>query len=78
MPWRTKQRCKALRESVGIVSRRQPRTSSSGSRVRRRNSTTIASSASVRTELRGRDGPIGRSAVVVRLRHLATVLGFRP
>jgi hypothetical protein len=33
--------------------------SSKGSRVRRRNSTTMASSASVRTVLRGRTGPIG-------------------
>jgi hypothetical protein len=61
-----------------MVSRKHPRTSSSGSKVRRRNSTTIASSASVRTVLRGRLGPIGWSAVVVRCRHLATVFGFRP
>jgi hypothetical protein len=35
------------------------------------------SSASVRTELRGRRGPIGASAVPVRPRHFATVFGFR-
>ena len=91
-----------------MLSRRQPRTSSSGSRVRRRNSTTMASSASVRAfstfvdardatrpwkdkfdwvylnrnrsrvVLRGRFGPMGWSAVVVRLRHLVTVFGFSP
>lgn len=68
----------ALRESLGMLSRRQPSTSSSGSKVRRRNSTTIASSISVSTVLFGLLGPIGRSAVVVRLRHFATVLAFRP
>jgi hypothetical protein len=62
----------------GIVSRRQPRTSSSRRRVRRLNSTTTASSASVSTELRGRLGPIRASAVEVRRRHLATVFGFSP
>jgi hypothetical protein len=36
------------------------------------------SSASVRLVLRGRVGPIAASAVVVRLRHLATVFGFSP
>jgi hypothetical protein len=61
-----------------MASRKQPSTSSSGSNVRRLNSTTIASSASVSTVLRGRLGPIGRSAVMVRLRHLATVFGFSP
>jgi hypothetical protein len=61
-----------------MASRRQPSTSSSGSRVRRLNSTTMASSASVRTVLRGRLGPIGASVTVVRPRHLATVFGFSP
>jgi hypothetical protein len=61
-----------------MVSRKQPSTSSSGSRVRRRNSTTIASSISVSTVLFGWLGPIGRSAVEVRLRHFATVLAFKP
>ena len=46
--------------------------------MRRLNSTTIASSASVSTVLRARLGPIGASAVVVRLRHSATVFGFSP
>jgi hypothetical protein len=46
--------------------------------VRRRNSTTIASSISVRTVLFGLLGPIGRSAVEVRWRHFATVLAFKP
>jgi hypothetical protein len=44
-------------ESAGIASRRQPRTSWSGSKVRRRNSTMMASSAPVRTVLRGWRGP---------------------
>jgi len=44
---------------LGMLSRRHPRTSSSGSNVRRLNSTTMASSASVRVVLRGRLGPIG-------------------
>jgi hypothetical protein len=56
----------------------EPGTSSSGSRVRRRNSTTIASSALVRVLLRGWRGPIGASAVLIWPRHLATVLGFSP
>ena len=53
-------------------------TSSSGSSVRRRNSTTIASSASVNTVLWGELGPIGASSVVVLLRHLATVVRLSP
>src|SRR3954464_4968472 len=69
----------ALRDvCLGMLSRRQPRTSSKGRSVRRRNSTTIASSASVSTVLRGLTGPIGRAAVVARRRHLATVFGFSP
>ena len=44
---------------------------------RRLNSTTIASSASVKVVLRGL-GPIGASAVLARLRHFRTVLGFKP
>jgi hypothetical protein len=63
---------------LGIVSFKQPSTSSSGNRVRRRNSMMIASSAVVSTVLRGSFGPIGASAVVVRLRHLAIVFGFTP
>jgi hypothetical protein len=79
MPCRTRQRWRALRVSLGmLLSRRQPRTSSSGRSVRRLNSTTTAPSASVRTVLRGRLGPIGASVTVVRPRHLATVLGFSP
>src|SRR3954454_9079397 len=38
----------------------------------------MASSASVSVVLRGRFGPMGWSAVVVRLRHFWTVLGFSP
>ena len=34
MPCRSKQRCRALRVSLGMLSRKQPRTSSSGRRVR--------------------------------------------
>lgn len=78
MPCRTRQRWSALLVNVGMLPRRQPSTSSSGSKVRRRNSTTIASSASVKTVRRGRRGPIGASVTVVRRRHLATVLTFRP
>src|SRR5215203_5434243 len=73
MPWRFRQRWSALRVSLGIVSRRHPRTSSSGSSVRRRNSRIMASSSGVSTVLRGSLGPIGASAVVKRPRHLATV-----
>jgi hypothetical protein len=62
---------------VGEASLRQPNTSSSGSRVFWRKATTMASSAGVSTVLFGALGPIGASAVVVRLRHLRTVLGFR-
>jgi hypothetical protein len=58
--------------------RRQPNTSSSGRSVRRLNSTIMASSACVRTVLRGCVGPMGRSTVVVRPRHLSTVFGFSP
>jgi len=61
-----------------MLSRRQPITSSSGSRVLRRNSTTVASSASVSTVLCGVVGPIGASWVVVRVRHLVTVVRLSP
>ena len=60
-----------------MVSLRQPSTSSSGSSVFCRNATTMASSAGVSTVLLGALGPIGASAVVVRLRHFFTVFGFR-
>ena len=52
--------------------------SSSGRSVRLRNSTTMASSASVKVVERGFAGPIAASAVVVRLRHFRTVLGSTP
>jgi hypothetical protein len=78
MPRRTRRRWGALRVSLGTASRRQPSTSSSGSRVLRRDSTTTASSASVRTELGGRRGPVGASAVPVLPRRLAAVFGFSP
>ena len=71
-------RCKAPRERVGIASRRQPSTPSSGSRVRRRASTTVASSASVSAVLLGLAGPVRASAGDVRRRHLATVVVVRP
>jgi hypothetical protein len=61
-----------------MLSRRRPRTSSSGSNVRLRNSTTAASSASLSLALRGFFGPMGASAVVVWRRHLATVFSFSP
>lgn len=38
----------------------------------------MASSAGVSTVLFGALGPIGASAVVVRLRHFFTVFGFTP
>jgi hypothetical protein len=38
----------------------------------------MASSAGVSTVLLGVFGPMGSSAVVVRLRHLRTVFAFRP
>jgi hypothetical protein len=63
---------------LGMVSLRQPSTSSSGSSVFWRNATTMASSAGVSTVLFGALGPIGSSAVVVRSRHFFTVFGFRP
>ena len=50
---------------VEMVSRRHPSTSSSGNRVRRRNSTTMASSSGLSTVLCGAVGPMGESAVVV-------------
>ena len=77
MPWRCRHRCNALRLRFGIVSRK-PGTSSSGNRVRRRNSTIMASSIGVRTVLCGSVGPIRASVVVMRRRHLATVFGFSP
>jgi hypothetical protein len=68
----------ALRLRLGMASFRQPSTSSRGSRVFCRNATTMASSAGVSTVLFGVFGPMGSSAVVVRLRHLRTVFAFRP
>jgi hypothetical protein len=59
-------------------SRRQPGTSSSGSMVLRLNSTITASSVSDSTVLAGWRGPIGASAVVLRARHLATVVRLSP
>ena len=56
----------------------QRRTSSSGSSVRRRNSTTMASSTTDSTVLRGTVGPVGASLVVVRARHLVTVVRLSP
>ena len=55
-----------------------PFESSSGSSVRRRNSTMIASSAGVSTVLLGLRGPMGASAVVVRDLHFVTVVRLRP
>jgi len=49
-----------------------------GSSVFCRNATTMASSAGVSTVLFGVFGPMGSSAVVVRLRHLRTVFAFSP
>ena len=69
---------KLERLSFGMLSRRQPITSSSGKSVFRRNSTITASSAGERTVLLGFDGPMGASAVVVRERHLVTVVRLSP
>jgi len=46
--------------------------------VRARNSTDCLLDLGQHRALRLCLGPIGRSAVVVRLRHFATVLAFRP
>ncbi len=46
--------------------------------ARRRNSTTMASSAEVRTVLCGAVGPIGASFVFVLISHLLTVVRLRP
>lgn len=63
------------------------RPASRSRKVLRRNSTNIASSASVSTVLRGELGPIGASSVVVLakpwkglrwVRHLATVVRLSP
>ena len=60
MPWRTRQRCRALRDELGDALAQAAETSSSGSSVRRRNSTIIASSAAVSTVLWGRAAPWAR------------------
>ena len=52
IPYRCTQRCSGLRVSFGMASRKQPIKSSSGSRVRRRNSTMTASSAGERSAAR--------------------------
>src|SRR3978361_2443586 len=78
MSCRWRQRWSALRLRLGMVSLSAPITSSSGSRVLRRNSTMMASSAGVSTVLAGFFGPMGASVVVARLRHFRTVLGLRP
>ena len=77
-PMASKATVESAAGQLGMVSRRPPSTSSSASKVRRRNATTIASSISVRTVLFGLLGLIGWSTVVVRLRHFATVFAFRP
>jgi len=61
---------------VGIVSFKQPMTSTSDSSVRLRNLTIIAPSPGVSTALRGAAVPVSESAVVCHERHLATVFGF--
>ena len=78
MPWRQRQRCRLERVSLGMLSRRHPSTSSNGISVRRRNSTIITSSTADSTVLRGVAGPIGASFVVVRARHLDTVVRLNP
>jgi hypothetical protein len=65
---------RAARLGLGMVSLKQPSTSSSGNSVFWRNASTMASSAGM---LFGAFGPIGASAVVVRWRHFRTVLGFK-
>ena len=74
MPLRSRHRCRLDRASFGMLSREHPSTSSSGSNVRLRNSTIIASSTADSTVLRGTVGPMSASPVVVRARHLVTVV----
>jgi len=78
MPCLCRQRCRLERLSLGLLSRKQPITSSKGNRVLRLNSTITASSAGERTVLLGFEGPMGASAVVVRERHLVTVVRLNP
>ena len=67
MPCLSKQRCRLERLSFGTLSRKQPITSFKGKSVLLLNSTIAASSAGERTVLLGFAGPMGASAVVVRL-----------
>src|SRR6266576_965868 len=78
MPCRFRQRCNDDRVRCGIVACSAYRQSSSGSKVCRRNATTIASSSIDSTVELGCFGPAGRSATQLRLRHLATVFGLMP
>ncbi len=77
-PWRSRQRCRLDRVSFGMLSRRHPMTSSSGSSVRCRNATIMASSTGVSTVLRRWRGPIGASPVPQREHHFATVARLNP
>lgn len=76
MPLKTTMHTSAGQERDGRLYRK--RHSSSGSWVRRRTATTIASSSSPRTLERGPLGPVLWSSTACRLRHLATVLGLIP
>ena len=69
---------KLERLSFGMLSRKQPITSSKGSRVLLLNSTITASSAGESTVLLGWLGPMGASVVVVRERHFVTVVRLSP
>lgn len=78
MRCRCKHRCSTDRVKCGIEGSRAERQSSNGSNMWRRNATTIAFSAAVRTVDRGFDGPVFISSTVARLRHVATVSGLMP
>jgi hypothetical protein len=73
-PWRTSQRCRALREFGGaLVAAAQNVVEHQQGAVPERHSDGFVSPV-----LRGRIGPIGWSAVVVRVRHFWTVFGVSP
>ncbi len=73
-----RRRCDEDIVRCGIDGRNAQRQSFSGSRVCRRNATTIASSFSLRTVERGSFAPVFWPSTVLRLRHFATVLGVIP
>ena len=69
---------KLERLSFGMLSRKQPITSSKDRSVLLLNSTITASSAGQSTVLVGWLGPMGASVVVVRERHFVTLVRLSP